>query len=408
MAVRGVYSDAEKGILEDFNKAADSRVGYYPRPDWVGPLIGAEVGNPVATSETMKQQAYSIDPWNPFFFMDSFAAPSRHGGLIAHPFYIERFKPGERMVKSHKGYFLTFYLMGHDFYYYQPIRPGDVIRAWAERPSLEDVTDLSGKGPRKFRYIDVRCKWINQRDELIGEFKQPVGITLYEGAPPVEKYLPDYGYTQKELDYLAEIYEKEKPRGTQLLYWEDVKVGDVTPIITNGSTTYRNAGSTLAQRMQAATPGQIQKRVFDRFVEPLGAPIEFGYTFDRKTGLRYPTHGVGRHVNDRAAQFEGGRRAWTFNYDHRWSLMRTVTNWMGNDGFLCKFVWRHIWRTPVGDAFIIPGRVTKKYVENGEHLVDARFWCLNLRGCITDFAITTVKLVSKEDEYPAYKKVLNR
>ena len=36
---------------------------------------------------------------------------------------------------------------------------------------------------------------------------------------------------------------------------------------------------------------------------------------------------------------------------------KAVTNWMGNDAFLCKFSWRHIWRTPIGDALVIHGEV---------------------------------------------------
>ena len=89
-------------------------------------------------------------------------------------------------------------------------------------------------------------------------------------------------------------------------------------------------------------------------------------------------------------------------------MCRLITNWMGDDGFVCKFSWRHVWRTPVGDALLINGRVTKKYVANGEHLVDISAWCLNLRGTITDMATATVKLISKEDKYPDVKTVVNR
>jgi hypothetical protein len=133
----------------------------------------------------------------------------------------------------------------------------------------------------------------------------------------------------------------------------------------------------------------------------------FGYVPDRKTGLIYPTHG-GRHNNDRAAQFEGGPRAWLFNLVPRVLMTRCATNWMGDDAFMCKFGWRHIWRTPIGDTLIANAKVIKKYIEDGEHLVDMRLWCLNLRGTITDIATTTIKLASREDKFPNYKKVINR
>lgn len=403
MAVRGVYSDIEQQILEDWNKEADTRQGR-PMPR-SSSLLFPTTGSPEATFESMKTQAFNVDPWNPFWYKPEYAATSRWGGIIGHPFYVEQFKPYESMVKSHKGYFLTFYLLGHDFEYFQPIRPGDNIKAWQYRPSLEDATGLDGEGPRKFRYIDVRCDYINQRDEIVAKFNQPVFITLYEGLPPVEEYLPDYGYTQEELDYLTELYENEKPRGAEIRYWEDVQVGNETQPVTTGPTSYQSAGM---KKPEPLSPEGVPMRTMDRYKEPLGGPIEFGYVPDRETGLLYPTHGIGRHVSDRAAQYEGGRRAWIFNYVSRWPLLRSVTNWMGNDAFLCKFSWRHIWRTPVGDALVVHGEVVKKYVEDGEHLVDLKTWCLNLRGCVTDFATSTVKLVSKEDGGSSARKVIRR
>jgi len=51
-------------------------------------------------------------------------------------------------------------------------------------------------------------------------------------------------------------------------------------------------------------------------------------------------------------------------------LTHQLTNWMGDDGFLrraeCK-VRRH---NPEGDLLFIKGRVARKFVENGRHLVE--------------------------------------
>ena len=396
MAVRGVYSDLEKEILEQFNKEAPARGGWTQ----ANAMRGV---SPTVTAEALKNFAVDADPWNPFWNLEGYAAASRFGGLIAHPFFAERYKPGESMVKTKKGLFLTFYLLGHDIDVFQPIRPGDTLRAYAKQPTLEDSTDLSGKEPRKFRYKETCCDIINQRNEVVTSYDLFVEITLHEGLPPVDKYLDEYGYTQKELDFLAELTENEKIRGPEILYWEDVNVGDSLGSVTTGPTDFihMNIGGA------PTPPGEVPKRAFPRYEEPLQGPVMTSYAPDRDTGLLYPVHG-GRHTNDRAAQFEGGPRAWIFNFVSRYPMCRLITNWMGDDGFIGKFSWRHIWRTPVGDALIINGKVVRKYVENGEHLVDAKAWCLNLRGSITDMATATVKLVSKEDDYPNVKTVVNR
>lgn len=404
MAVRGKYSDLEKEILAEFEKEAATRWGWNKPREGVD-LMGFGVGvaeSPTVTAAVIKQHASRVDPWNPLWNLEGYAFGTRWATIPAHPFFVERFKPQESMVKTKKGLFLTFYLVGNDIENFQPIYPGDTIRAWGYRPTLEDSTDLSGKGPRKFRYCEAWCDFINQRDEIVAKFRQYVEVTLHEGNPPVDKYFEHYGYTQKELDYLAEVFEGEKVRGPEIRYWEDVKEGDSLGTVTTGPTDY------ITMSFAPLTPpGQVAKRVFPRYEEPLGGPVMFGFVPDRETGLLYPTHG-GRHNNDRTAQFEGGPQAWIFNFVSRYPMCRLVTNWMGDDGFVCKFSWRYVWRTPVGDALLINGKVVKKYVENGEHLVDISAWCLNLRGTITDMSRATVKLISKEDKYPDVKKVVNR
>jgi hypothetical protein len=51
-------------------------------------------------------------------------------------------------------------------------------------------------------------------------------------------------------------------------------------------------------------------------------------------------------------------------------LTHHITNWIGDDGFLrqasCK-IRRH---NPEGDLLRIDGRVVRKYVEDGRHLVE--------------------------------------
>jgi hypothetical protein len=47
-----------------------------------------------------------------------------------------------------------------------------------------------------------------------------------------------------------------------------------------------------------------------------------------------------------------------------------ITNWMGDDGFLRKSKCQVRRHNPDGDALIIDGVVSRKFVEDGRHLVE--------------------------------------
>ncbi len=72
-----------------------------------------------------------------------------------------------------------------------------------------------------------------------------------------------------------------------------------------------------------------------------------------------------------------------------------LTNWMGDDGFLKKLQASYRLFNQYGDIQYIKGKVTKKYIENGEHLVDAEVWCENQRGKITAPGKATIRLPSR-------------
>ena len=407
MAVRGNYSDMEKRILEKWNREADSRAGWTTAKGGFsaeGGYFMDLAASPVITKEEIIGHSSDVDPWNPLWNLEGYAAASRWGGLMAHPLFAERLTPFPNMMQTEEGLFLAFHMVGWDVENFQPVRPGDATRVYAHRPTMEDVTDVSGRGPREFRSLLADCDIINQRNEIAGTYKMLITISLHEGLPPMDKHLEPYGFTTKEIDFIADVAENERIRGSEILYWEDVNVGDSLGAVTTGPTQLRP----LVMPTLPLPPGQVPPRSIPRFQEPLQAPLMGPYVPDRDTGLIYPNHG-GRHTDHRAAQFEGGGQAWLFNFvAGAYPQARLITNWMGDDGFLCKYLFRHVWRTPLGDALIIHGRVEKKYIENGEHLVDVKAWSLDLRGAITDMSSSTVKLVSKDDPYPDVEKVINR
>jgi acyl dehydratase len=74
---------------------------------------------------------------------------------------------------------------------------------------------------------------------------------------------------------------------------------------------------------------------------------------------------------------------------------RLITDWIGEDGFLCKFHMEMRKMNTLYETITMKGKVTKKYVQNGEHYVDADIWIDNDKQGITTPATCTVMLPSK-------------
>lgn len=74
---------------------------------------------------------------------------------------------------------------------------------------------------------------------------------------------------------------------------------------------------------------------------------------------------------------------------------RLIHDWIGDDGFLRRFHLEFRKSNYFGDTITFKGKVTKKYVNNGEHCVDADIWCENQRDGITTPCSCTVMLPSK-------------
>ena len=128
---------------------------------------------------------------------------------------------------------------------------------------------------------------------------------------------------------------------------------------------------------------------------------ELFFFIDPATGVSHAD--VEWHFIDGNARFRGQRHAFHFGNFARQTMARLVSNWMGDDGFLKGFKWRHLARTAIGDSLIGRGKVVNKYKENGEHLVDLEVYLENLRGNITEAAVATISLFSKEAANPRLK-----
>ena len=76
-------------------------------------------------------------------------------------------------------------------------------------------------------------------------------------------------------------------------------------------------------------------------------------------------------------------------------LAQVVTDWMGPDGVLRKLSVRYRGTDVPNDALTCSGRVTKKYEQDGAHLVDCALTLENGQGEQTTTGTATVQLPSR-------------
>jgi acyl dehydratase len=73
-------------------------------------------------------------------------------------------------------------------------------------------------------------------------------------------------------------------------------------------------------------------------------------------------------------------------------LSQLMTNWIGPQGFLKKVGASHRGMDIIDDPVTCKGMVTKKYLDNGQHVVECKIWIENKKGEVTAPGNATVIL----------------
>ena len=228
------------------------------------------------------------------------------------------------------------------------------------------------------QFDDVVRKIIyNQRDEIVAINDRHMDTTINHDAQGA----PYWGLrkrrrlTDQERDAITDGYENMKLRGADTLFWEDVKVGEeVWPLTIGPLTVYDNvcayAGIVQSHGVAFDAEWQRIKRAF--YFHWLDPEVN-AWTC---SGICHMVDGKG-HANI----FTGGA-AVSFYFQIEGLLSRMICNWMGDDGFLKRLDDRVPILPIVGDVLCNKGKVTRKYVEGDEHLVDLdvglTIWMVNI------------------------------
>jgi acyl dehydratase len=196
-------------------------------------------------------------------------------------------------------------------------------------------------------------------------------------------------YTDEQIAEIEAQYERERPRGAEPRWWEDVGEGDAVGPMVKGPLTVTDivcwhAG--MGMGLYGVKPLRLayrNRRRIPRFFhrDELNVPdvmqrVHWDPAFARRAGN--PT------------TFDYGRMRETW-------LIHLCTDWMGDDAWLWKLECEFRRFNYVGDTQWLRGRVVRKYLAAGDRpAVDLSLEAVNQRDELTTPGRATILLPSRE------------
>lgn len=315
-----------------------------------------------ATRDNIRHYAHGIGDDNPLWCDPAYAARTRHGGILALPSFLFS---TSRIVSGYVGGLPGVHAMwsGSDWTWHKNVHRNDEIRTEAYLKELvEHQTRFAGRAVQQIYHVD----FYNQKGDKVAEadswcFRTERDHAREQGTKYQEvRARTPRRYAPEEIAEACKLYRHEQVRGATPRYWQDVAEGEELPVMFKGPMTVTGfiayaqgwgglyiRANKLAWKLIDAHPG-------------VGITNRFGI----------PDVPERVHWEEDFALEVGAPGAYDYGPERTSWLTHHLTNWMGDDGFLrqasCK-IRRH---NPEGDMLFIKGRVKRKYVEDGRHLVE--------------------------------------
>lgn len=315
-----------------------------------------------ATRDNIRHYAHGIGDDNPLWCDPQYARDTQYGGIIALPSFLFAC---DRIASGYVGGLPGIHAMfaGVDFAWHKPIERNDEINTVVYLKDLiEHNTRFAG---RSFQQI-YHCDYYNGDGDLISEadtwcFRTDRDQARERGTKYTDvKNRSHKIYTEDEIEAIYDLYRGEKRRGSDLRHWRDVEEGQVLPTMVKGPMTITGfiaytqgwgglyiRANKLAANMYDQHPGLAIK---NRFGVP-DCPERVHW--DEALALRVGAPG--------AYDYGPERCSW---------MSQLITDWIGDDGMLCKLkaeVRRH---NPEGDTVYLNGEIVRKFEENNKKLVE--------------------------------------
>jgi acyl dehydratase len=340
-------------------------------------MIGTElrtdgcVNNEHATRLAIMRFAEGIGDDNPLWTELDYAAASPHGTLIAPPSFIFACLASVQFGWRGLGGFHTDTTMT----FHRHVRLGDRIVPRVVFDGFEGPSESNFGGRRIKDYI--RQEYRNQHGELVATFicsrMRFERTEMQKRAKSREIEVP-HPWTEDELASIDEDILAETPRGAEPRYWDDVEVGDEIDIITKGpigltdEIAFVASGAAPIPRVAAHRVSLKRYHKHPRWA--FRDPVTHAYE---------PVYSV--HYNDYAAKLQGAQMAYDVGIQRTCWQIHSLTNWMGDTGFLKALTSRYRAHVYLSDVVRLGGRIEAKDIDpDGDHVVQLTTAAVNQRG----------------------------
>jgi hypothetical protein len=346
--------------------------------------------------------------------------------------------------------------LGHSVTSYRPVFPGDTLYLVSTSRRLTDRTPSAGS---IYRHVSLESKGsvYNQRAEKVNDvvFRASESLKIFkQGKRPDQMGFaelweapdwmvrPTHYYTDEDWESIKDVWAKERPRGSEPLYWEDVSVGDA-PNWTADGPIEASVAPTAPYGMGAGGSRTLKREIMDaEALKKLVRSEADGIyrTLDREEHIPPVPDGVvpffmvdpddgDGAVDTKNIHKATHERAVLINFLGRDIAIRHLNNWMGDHGWVRNIRWSIMppeamaaagkavaanpWledfldKVPhmkgrkasthglTGDLALVKSYVYDKYVCDGEFFVEVAWWIETIEGDIWLTGGATVKLPSK-------------
>lgn len=377
----------EPGIAEVIARYRDS-MGKATVLGTNGEVFGRR--NEYASKDAIRHFANGIGDPNPLWRDEEYARNTGHGGIIAPPMFVNAIALA--MGGAPLPGFIHL-IAGGEWEWQSVIHLDDEITVTDMPIDIIDKTRADGKGPLQLLQTG-KMTYSNQRNEIVAVCKritmsvQQSTVAQKEGDGSGDDLLTGaFKYSDEELAAISRGYEEEEIRGANARYWEDVKEGDHLQPVVKGPLTHGDMLAFIAGVGWMDEAHGIAREQFKKY-----GIVSYR---DSETGITEWSFAA--HFVNRIGRKMGLKGANNLGIQTGCWLGHLMTNWMGDDGFLKKLSVQCRQIIYLGDTTWCKGKVKRKYVESGDHLVECEIWAENREGLIVAPGTAIVALASRTD-----------